>query len=122
MTKEERRKKNTRKKRGGNIPYKSLHSGAPLDLIYKDPEYMQAFTRVKALRNKVGKARLMEYMRKGIIIKKSWKNLLDDFSQLKGQFFFFFLLWRYEKSASIDRATIVTEKKICRNLKGRSKN
>lgn len=64
MTKEERRKKTLVKKGVENIPYKSLHSRAPLDLIYKTPEYMQAFTRVKALRNKLGKARLMEYMRK----------------------------------------------------------
>lgn len=65
MTKEEKRKKKALVKKGvENIPYKSLHSGAPLDLIYRVSEYMQAFTRVKAFRNKVGKAKLMEYMRK----------------------------------------------------------
>lgn len=91
-----------------------MHSGAPLDLIYKVSEYMQAFTRVKAFRNKVGKAKLMEYMRKENNTnnkkKKSWKNL-DDFSQLKGQFFFSPFMPLYEKSATKDRATIVMEGK-----------
>lgn len=74
---------------------------------------MQAFTRVKAFRNKVGKAKLMEYMRRENNTnnkKKSWKNL-DDFSQLKGQFFFSLRSCLYEKSATKDRATIVMEGK-----------